>query len=116
MLLIGTGSEVQHAVAAREILASRASRRASSRCRPSSASSARTTSTASRCSPRAVKARVSVEAGSTLGWREIVGDAGRIVSIDHFGESADGALLMKKFGFTAENVAAKAIESVEAAK
>ena len=63
--------------------------------------------------PRGIKARVSVEAGSRLGWREFVGDAGRTVSIDHYGESADGALLMKKFGFTAENVAAKAIESLE---
>ena len=66
--------------------------------------------------PSAIKARVSVEAGSVLGWREIVGDAGRSVSVDHFGESADGDLLLRKYGFTAENVAAKARESVDAAR
>ncbi len=45
-----------------------------------------------------------------------MGDAGQIIGIDHYGESADGNLLMKKFGFTADNVVAKALESVEAAK
>ncbi|MGV8909792.1 MAG: transketolase [Propionicimonas sp.] len=53
-------------------------------------------------------AKVSVEAGVPMGWREYVGDAGEIVAIDHFGESAAGSLLFTKFGFTAENVAAHA--------
>ncbi|MGV4377555.1 transketolase [Trueperella pyogenes] len=66
--------------------------------------------------PSAVKARVSVEAGSTLGWRNLVGDSGRMVGIDHFGESASGSLLLEKYGMTAANVAAAAKESIEAAK
>ncbi|MGV4415630.1 transketolase [Trueperella pyogenes] len=66
--------------------------------------------------PSAVKARVSVEAGSTLGWRNLVGDAGRMVGIDHFGESASGSLLLEKYGMTGANVAAAAKESIEAAK
>ncbi|WP_461020740.1 transketolase [Trueperella pyogenes] len=66
--------------------------------------------------PSAVKARVSVEAGSTLGWRNLVGDAGRMVGIDHFGESASGSLLLEKYGMTAANVAAAAKESIESAK
>lgn len=53
-------------------------------------------------------AKVSVEAGVPMGWREYVGDAGEIVAINHFGESAAGSLLFTKFGFTAENVAAHA--------
>ena len=53
-------------------------------------------------------AKVSIEAGSPVGWRTYVGDAGEIVSIDHFGESAAGGLLFAKYGFTAENIAAKA--------
>ena len=53
-------------------------------------------------------AKVSVEAGVQMGWREYVGDAGEIVAINHFGESAAGSLLFTKFGFTAENVAAHA--------
>ena len=51
--------------------------------------------------PAAVKARVSVEAGVPQGWRDIVGDAGEIIGIDHFGASADAATLFREFGFTA---------------
>ncbi len=53
-------------------------------------------------------AKVAVEAGVPMGWREYVGDAGEIVGIDHFGESAAGGLLFTKYGFTADNVAAHA--------
>ncbi|WP_062202359.1 transketolase [Demequina salsinemoris] len=114
VLLIATGSEVSVAVGARELLAADGVK-------------ARVISMPSRerferqdaayqesVLPAAVKARVSVEAGSSLGWRELVGDAGRVVGVDHFGESASGGLLLKKYGFTAENVAAKARESLEA--
>ncbi|MFF9093131.1 transketolase [Streptomyces sp. NPDC014802] len=66
--------------------------------------------------PPSVKARVAVEAGVGLTWHKYVGDAGRIVSLEHFGASADGKLLFREFGFTAENVAAKARESLEAAQ
>ncbi|MET8768531.1 transketolase [Streptomyces sp. NPDC004658] len=62
--------------------------------------------------PPSVKARVSVEAGVGLTWHKYVGDAGRIVSLEHFGASADAKVLFKEFGFTAENVAAKARESL----
>ncbi len=53
-------------------------------------------------------AKVAVEAGVPMGWREYVGDAGEIVAIDHFGESAAGNLLFTKYGFTADVVAAHA--------
>jgi transketolase len=66
--------------------------------------------------PPSVKARVAVEAGIGLTWHRFVGDAGRIVSLEHFGASADGKVLFKEFGFTAENVAAKAKESLAAAE
>ncbi|MDP9799997.1 transketolase [Arcanobacterium wilhelmae] len=66
--------------------------------------------------PTSVRARVSVEAGVTFGWASIVGDAGRSVGIDNFGASADGALLMEKFGMTAEHVVEAAKESIAAAK
>ncbi|KES04203.1 transketolase [Streptomyces toyocaensis] len=58
--------------------------------------------------PPSVKARVAVEAGIGLTWHKYVGDAGRIVSLEHFGASADGKVLFEEFGFTAENVAAVA--------
>lgn len=56
--------------------------------------------------PRAVTARVSVEAGITMGWERWVGAAGSSVGIDHFGASAPAEELFARFGFTAENVAA----------
>ncbi|MFE5404842.1 transketolase [Streptomyces sp. NPDC056580] len=66
--------------------------------------------------PPSVKARVAVEAGIGLTWHKYVGDAGRIVSLEHFGASADGKVLFREFGFTAENVADKARESLAAAQ
>ncbi|WP_399883743.1 transketolase [Streptomyces sp. BBFR51] len=64
--------------------------------------------------PPSVRARVAVEAGIGLTWHKYVGDAGRIVSLEHFGASADAKVLFKEFGFTAENVAAAARESLAA--
>ncbi|MEU6386949.1 transketolase [Streptomyces bauhiniae] len=64
--------------------------------------------------PPSVKARVSVEAGIGLTWHKYVGDAGRIVSLEHFGASADGKVLFREYGFTPENVADKARESLAA--
>ncbi|MFF7275767.1 transketolase [Streptomyces griseorubiginosus] len=66
--------------------------------------------------PPSVRARVAVEAGIGLTWHKYVGDAGRIVSLEHFGASADGKLLFQEFGFTGENVAAQARESIAAAQ
>jgi transketolase len=59
---------------------------------------------------------VSVEAAVAQGWREIVGDAGRIVSLEHFGASADYARIFQEFGITAEAVAQAAKDSIEAAR
>ncbi|MGW4548785.1 transketolase [Streptomyces violaceorubidus] len=66
--------------------------------------------------PPSVKARVAVEAGIGLTWHKYVGDAGRIVSLEHFGASADAKVLFEEFGFTAENVASAAKESLAAAQ
>ncbi|MFG3255568.1 transketolase [Streptomyces sp. NPDC048172] len=62
-----------------------------------------------------VKARVAVEAGIGLTWHRFVGEAGRIVSLEHFGASADGKVLFKEFGFTPEAVQLAAQESIAAA-
>lgn len=63
-----------------------------------------------------MKARVSVEAGLGLGWRELVGDAGRIVSLEHYGASADAKTLFREFGFTPEAVAQAARDSLAAVR
>ena len=58
--------------------------------------------------PPSIKARVSIEAGIAQGWRELVGDSGEIISIEHFGASASYQKLFAEFGFTVENVVAAA--------
>ncbi len=62
--------------------------------------------------PPAVTARLAVEAGSSFGWHEWVGDRGGIIALDHFGASAPAGELFKHFGFTVENVVSKARELV----
>jgi len=62
--------------------------------------------------PSAVRARVSVEAGVTAGWREYVGDAGVSIGLNHFGASASAGVLFKEFGFTVEAIVAAAKESI----
>ncbi|WP_406005792.1 transketolase [Streptomyces sp. NBC_00637] len=108
VVLVATGSEVQLAVAARETL-------------EAEGIGVRVVSMPSvewfeeqpreyrdRVLPPSVKARVAVEAGIGLTWHRFVGDAGRIVSLEHFGASADASTLFAEYGFTAENVAAVA--------
>jgi len=65
--------------------------------------------------PKGVKARVSIEAGVTAGWREYVGDAGVSIGLNHFGASAAAGILFKEFGFTPEAVVAAAKTSIEKA-
>jgi transketolase len=66
--------------------------------------------------PAAVRARVSVEAGLALGWRQFVGDLGESVSLEHFGASADYRKLYEEFGITAEAVAQAARASLARAR
>ncbi len=66
--------------------------------------------------PAAIKARVSIEAGVGIGWRELVGSTGEIISLDHFGASASASHLFKEFGFTPEAVASAAKRSIANSK
>ncbi|HEX4831371.1 MAG TPA: transketolase [Trebonia sp.] len=115
VILIGTGSEVQVAVAARELLAA-------------DGVSARVVSMPSvewfrqqdvayqeEVLPAAMRARVSVEAGITEPWKALVGDAGLSVGINHYGASASEKVLYQEFGITAEAVAEAAKVSIAAA-
>ena len=116
VVLIGTGSEVQLAVAAREQLAAEgiAARVVSMPCREWF--EGQDQGYRDSVLPPDVRARVSVEAAVAFGWRDIVGDAGRIVSLDHYGASADYKALYREFGITAEAVAAAAKDSIDATK
>ena len=60
--------------------------------------------------PKAVRARVAVEAASTISWYKYVGLDGKVIGLDHYGTSAPYKILFEKFGFTAENVANAAKE------
>ncbi|MFJ5722785.1 transketolase [Streptomyces sp. NPDC093149] len=115
VLLIGTGSEVHLAVEAREGLQA-----AGVPTRVVSMPSVEWFEEQDQAYkdsvlPPSVKARVAVEAGIGLTWHRYVGDAGRIVSLEHFGASADAKVLFREFGFTGEHVAAAARESLAAA-
>jgi len=116
VVLVGTGSEVQLAVQARELLAADgiAARVVSMPCREWY--DAQEEAYRETVIPPGVKARVSVEAGIALGWREVVGDHGRIVSIEHYGASADSERIYAEFGITADAVARAARDSIAAAR
>lgn len=112
VILIGTGSEVQLAVQAREALQAEgiATRVVSMPC--VEWFNKQDAAYREAVLPAAVKARVSVEAGLALGWKEFVGDAGRSISLEHYGASADYKRLFQEFGITAEAVAAAAKDSL----
>jgi len=63
--------------------------------------------------PPEVTARLAIEAGVPLGWHRYVGDRGEVIGIEGFGASAPYKVLWEKYGFTAENVAARALEMLE---
>ncbi len=115
VVLVGTGSELQLAVRARDLLAADGvrARVVSMPCREWF--DAQEASYRETVIPPTVRARVSVEAGVAQGWREVVGDRGRIVSLEHYGASADFARLYQEFGITAEAVAAAAQDSIRSA-
>ncbi|MFC4329687.1 transketolase [Streptomyces andamanensis] len=116
VILIGTGSELRLAVAAREALeaegiATRVVSMPSVEWFEEQPLAYR-----EHVLPPSVRARVAVEAGINLTWYRFTGDAGRIVSLDHFGASADAGTLFAEYGFTPENVAAAARASLAAAR
>jgi transketolase len=58
--------------------------------------------------PKAVTKRLAVEAASSFGWCRYLGNEGAMISIDRFGVSAPGNVALEKFGYTVDNVVAKA--------
>ena len=116
VILIGTGSEVQIAVAARELLAADgiSARVVSMPC--TEWFTEQDASYQEEVLPAAMRARVSVEAGITPPWKIFVGDAGESIGVDHYGASAAAAVIYEKFGITAEAVAAAAKSSIAKAR
>ncbi|MFM1844943.1 MAG: hypothetical protein RI917_261 [Actinomycetota bacterium] len=116
LILIATGSEVQFAVEAKSQLESEgiATRVVSMPC--VEWFQAQPKDYRDSVLPPSVKARVSIEAGLTSGWREIVGDSGVSIGINQYGASADYKTLFKEFGITTENLVITAKQLIGAAK
>jgi len=66
--------------------------------------------------PSSVKARVIIEAGVSMGWRQFAGPFGQIISIDRFGASAPYEVLYEQFGFTTDNVVLRALTAIDKSK
>lgn len=113
VILIATGSEVQLAVAARNILEADgiSTRVVSAPCLEWFEE--QSASYKEEVLPKTVTARVSVEAGLALGWSKYVGPHGLSVSIEHFGASADYKTLFREFGMTTEAVVSAAKQALE---
>ncbi|MEV0155677.1 transketolase [Micromonospora sp. NPDC050686] len=108
VILVGTGSEVQLCLTARERLEAEGTptRVVSMPCQEWFF--AQDEAYRESVLPRGVKARVSVEAGIAMSWRAIVGDSGECVSIEHYGASAPHTVLFEQFGFTPDRIVAAA--------
>ena len=116
VVLIATGSEVQHAVAARQVLEADGvgTRVVSMPC--VEWFDAQDEAYREQVLPPTVRARVVIEAGVAQPWHRFAGDLGEIISIEHFGASADHKTLFREFGFTAEAVVAAASRTLKRAE
>ncbi|NJK39534.1 MAG: transketolase [Oscillatoriales cyanobacterium RM2_1_1] len=110
LILIGTGSEVNLCVQAAEKLTSEGKKVRVVSMPSWEVFEAQDGVYKESVLPKAVKKRVSVEAGISLGWCRYVTDEGASLSVDRFGASAPGGTCMEKYGFTVDNVVAKAKE------
>jgi len=108
LILIGTGSEVELCVKAAEQLMGEGKKVRVVSMPSWELFAAQDEAYKESVLPKAVKKRLAVEAGTSFGWCKFVGDEGDMISIDRFGASAPGGVCLQKFGFTVENVVAKA--------
>ena len=115
VILVATGSELGIAVEAREQLEKSGirTRVVSMPCREWFEQQTRAYQ--DKVLPPSVRARVSIEAAVAFGWHDIVGDAGRSISLEHFGASADYQTLFREFGITPEATVKAARDSLKAA-
>jgi transketolase len=112
VVLIGTGSEVAVCLAARSRLADEGIAARVVSLPSFELFAAQDRAYRDSVLPPAVRARVTVEAGASLGWERYAGDAGEIVALDRFGASAPGEVVLREFGFTPERVADAARRSI----
>ncbi len=113
VIIIATGSEVQLAVEAAKILADRETKAYVVSMPCVEWFEAQPQEYRDSVLPPDVPARVAVEAGVAQSWYKYVGDTGEIISIEHYGESADDKTLFREFGFTPEAVVAAAERAID---
>jgi transketolase len=109
ILLLASGAEVHQALGAQEILKGRGVAARVVNMPSWELFEQQPDSYKKTVLPPAVKARVAVEAGVPFGWERYVGDQGIVIGMTGFGASAPGGRVLAEFGFTSENVAAKAL-------
>jgi transketolase len=113
VILIATGSEVQVALAAQEQLIEQGVKARVVSMPSWELFERQPQSYRDEVLPPEATARLAIEAGVPLGWHRYVGDRGEVIGIEGFGASAPYKVLWEKYGFTAENVAARALEMLE---
>ena len=117
LVLLASGSEVHVSLAAAELLRSEHGLSARVVSMPSWELFEQQEQTyRRRVLPPDIPVRLAVEAAATFGWSRWTGDADAIVGIDRFGASAPGSIVLERFGFTAENVATRALELLSASR
>jgi transketolase len=109
ILLIATGSEVYLALEAREQLAEQGVKARVVSMPSWELFDQQPQAYRDQVLPPTVTARLAIEAGVPQGWHRYVGSAGELIGLDRFGASAPYKVLMEKFGFTAENIASRAL-------
>jgi transketolase len=109
VILMGTGSEVQLCVQAREKLKDYGVKARVVSMPSWELFAAQDAAYRESVLPKQIKARVSVEAGSPLGWHRWVGDEGAVIGVERFGASAPGEDVLQHLGFTPEHVASAAL-------
>ncbi|MDZ8028871.1 MAG: transketolase [Nostoc sp. DedQUE11] len=108
LIIIGTGSELSLAVTAAEKLTAEGKKVRVVSLPAWDLFEAQDAAYKESVLPKAVTKRLAVEAASSFGWHKYVGTEGDVVSIDRFGASAPGGVCLEKFGFSVDNVLAKA--------
>jgi transketolase len=105
LILIATGSEVHLALEAAQLLAARGTKARVVSMPSWKLFDAQDEEYRNTVLPVAVKARMSIEAGATVGWAKYVGERGIAFGLDHFGTSAPGADIANEYGFTPQHIA-----------
>ena len=112
VILIGTGSEVHLAISAQKVLSGEGIRTRVVSMPSWELFYKQTREYREQVLPPNIRARISIEAGTSLGWERWVGDAGRIIALDQFGASGEGKEIFAKFGFTTESVVSAVLKMI----